>query len=307
MITIVVCSVNNSLFKALAANIQETIGLPYEIIKVDNSTNAYSICEAYNKGASTAKYPYLCFVHEDVLFKTNGWGQNVIDHFAADEETGMIGIAGSVYKAKMTSGWGQSEDGWLEPKRMNIVQHYKQTERQAKHIYFNPFNEVRSRVVAIDGVLMIAKKDVWEKNKFDDKLLSGFHGYDLDFSFQVFQSKKIFVVYDILIDHFSGGNFDSAYLEEIAKVHKKWQQHLPLTVEQCEANEVVYANGWKRLRKNMNVLIDGGYNLSSLVNKYNLFFSQLDNTPNSLKLYQNYISELVKFVRIYYRQKSSAA
>ncbi|MFX4377337.1 glycosyltransferase, partial [Acinetobacter baumannii] len=68
----------------------------------DNSANRYSICSAYNEGAEKAKYDNLCFVHEDVVFRTNNWGQIALTEV---KKFDLLGVAGSNYKSKAISGW----------------------------------------------------------------------------------------------------------------------------------------------------------------------------------------------------------
>ena len=171
MISVIVCSVNKTQFYKLSENILNTIGIEYELICIDNSNDKFSIAQAYNKGAEQAKFPYLCFVHEDVLFKTLEWGGNIINHFKSDEETGLIGIAGGIYKSKMSSAWWQTDMIDIEVKRMNVVQFYKDSLRNSIHFFINPFNENKAEVVALDGVFLAMTKGVWNENKYDEKLL----------------------------------------------------------------------------------------------------------------------------------------
>lgn len=75
MISIIICSKYSKINCELEQNIENTIGnMPFEIITINNSQNSYSIYQAYNKGIKEAKYPYLCFMHEDILFHTVNWG-----------------------------------------------------------------------------------------------------------------------------------------------------------------------------------------------------------------------------------------
>ena len=104
MISIVICSAKPHLLAALRQNVEETIGIPYEIIAIDNTGNRYGICKAYNEGGTKAKYPFICFMHEDISFATPNWGERVIQHFS-DERTGMLGIAGGDAKSLVPSSW----------------------------------------------------------------------------------------------------------------------------------------------------------------------------------------------------------
>ena len=228
MISIIICSKDKHMLSQLESNISETIGVPYEIISINNSNGFYGICEAYNLGGGLAKYKFLCFVHEDVLFRTKNWGVNIINHFTHDTRLGLIGIAGSKIKTKSLSSWWQSNIDDYQPNRENIIQHYKQTERDTEHFLLNPYNEILSEVVTLDGVFLVTKRNIWQYSKFDEHLLKGFHCYDLDFSLQITKYYKIAVVFDILIEHFSEGSINRSFYDDLIGVHKKFRNYLPL-------------------------------------------------------------------------------
>ena len=68
MLSIIICSVLPERLRKISQNIDETIGVEYEIVTIDNREKCWSIARAYNEGARQAKYPNLFFVHEDVMF-----------------------------------------------------------------------------------------------------------------------------------------------------------------------------------------------------------------------------------------------
>ena len=107
MISVIVCSKSLDQFEILSKNIEQTIGVGYELIRVENPDGALSISAAYNRGASGANYLFLCFVHEDVRFNTVGWGINIVNHFLNDSSIGLIGVAGGIYKKRMVGGWAE--------------------------------------------------------------------------------------------------------------------------------------------------------------------------------------------------------
>src|SRR5690554_3963305 len=102
-ISIVICSRNGSLENKLSENIGSTVGSQFELIVIDNSENDYSIFEAYNLGIKKSLFPYLLFVHEDVLFHTKNWGKILIEYFENNEKIGLIGLAGSKLKTDIPS------------------------------------------------------------------------------------------------------------------------------------------------------------------------------------------------------------
>lgn len=172
MISIIICSRGAEYCTNVKANILNTIGIPFEIIVVDNAANKYSITQAYNNGASKAIYSYLCFVHEDVIFHDQDWGKKVIDHFDGDPEIGLIGIAGGSYKSLAPSSWFPLVK--LEPEfpiHQRLIQHFG---NQVVLENVNPFHENRSRVACIDGVWFCCRRQIWDKVKFDETI-QGFH------------------------------------------------------------------------------------------------------------------------------------
>src|ERR1700750_840709 len=105
MISVVICSANKTLAEQIKQNISETIGVPWQLVLIDNTQLNKGICHVYNLGASQAQYDIICFVHEDVLFQTSSWGAAIASYFRDDAQLGLVGIAGGRYKSQTLSGW----------------------------------------------------------------------------------------------------------------------------------------------------------------------------------------------------------
>jgi len=295
MISLIICSdsgrENN--FQRLSENVRQTIGVTFEIIRTENDKVYPGICKAYNDAAAKAKYSYLCFIHDDVSFITDDWGKRLISHFETDHSTGLIGILGSVYKTKMVIWWPHSKIKGRQTKRINVIQHYKYSPQKEKlHFLVNPENEPMSRVASIDGVFMATTKEIWSENKFDEKLLNGFHGYDQDFSLQVGRTKKLYVVYDITIEHFSEGNFDCACLIDYLKVHKKWKKALPLLyADYAIDNTFLYSLDFNQLRKHIKMLVKNGHSFPYIQQKFFFLITLFDQRPSLLHFYKDVFAE----------------
>jgi hypothetical protein len=233
MISVIICSVNKQLANQVQQNIADTIGVEWEAIIIDNTINATRITSVYNQGASIANYGILCFVHEDVLFTTQNWGKVLIDTFKNDSELGLIGLAGCKYKSRLPSGWFSGSD-ILDC--CNISHLDKHGVRQIMH--YNPDdNKLLQEVVVLDGVLLVCPKEVWQEIKFDDKLLKGFHLYDLDFSFRVAEKYKVAVSYAINLIHLTqGGSFGNEWLNHTLLWHHKMSSKLPAITQDCIVN-----------------------------------------------------------------------
>lgn len=244
MISIIISTHKSEYFKAVQISIEQTIGVEYEIIGIENHAQ-YSICEAYNIGENKAKYPYLCFMHEDILFKTKNWGKTLISIMEADKSIGLIGIAGTKFKSTYPTGsWGQSS--FLKKYKRGHI--YVPSDKSAeKHIEFDESKQPQTleEVVCIDGVLMFTKKDIYKSCRYDDNTFTNFHGYDLDFSLQVhFQSHKVMILRDIELIHLSTGNYTSYFTLANRLIQKKWKAKLPVASRDLDLSdfELFYYN-----------------------------------------------------------------
>jgi hypothetical protein len=235
MISIIVCSLKPSLGEALLENIGNTIGIPYEVICVDNSGGRFSLFEAYNYGASKAKYGLLCFMHEDILFHTVGWGRIVAGKLE-DKAVGAIGVAGAVFKSKSPSPWWVSDlEDHSEYQRFSLLQHFSTGVKRQHAGGVSGWDEV----LVLDGVWICCRKEVWVETPFDEEKYKGFHFYDLDFSMAVHsRGFRNFVSQEILLEHFSAGNMDKNWIRGAEVFHKKWRSVLPMSVEKMPPGEV---------------------------------------------------------------------
>lgn len=227
MISIIVSTRKDELsLKTFSDNIGETIGVEYELVIIENHAK-YSLCEAYNIGIEKAKYNFLCFAHDDILFKTTNWGNRLISSMETDNSIGLIGVAGTKFKSTYPSGWGQSP--YLS--QFNKGHIFSKLETQPEKHYEFDRKELKrdiEDVVCVDGVFLFTKKEITSTCRFDDKMLTNFHGYDIDFSLQVhFAKYRVIVDRKILITHHSGGNYSTEYTQANRLICKKWKSKLP--------------------------------------------------------------------------------
>lgn len=231
MISIIICSANHGELAAVSENIRKTIGVEHEILAFDNTRLKKGICEIYNMGVRQAQFDTLCLMHEDIEMVTEKWGQNVLAVFDKNPQLGLLGIAGGGYKSLAPSSWYNyhlQENGGFY---CNIIQGFKHTGKPEALDYRNPRNETLSHVACIDGCWMCTRKEAAMRYPFDEKLLKGFHGYDLAYSIGISQRYQTAVTFDILLRHFSEGNFNQVWREQILKVHQKWAHLLPINID----------------------------------------------------------------------------
>jgi hypothetical protein len=225
MISIVVCSKQKILSENFSENIRKTIGVEYEIIAIDNSENKFSIFEAYNHGWKQSRFDYVCFVHDDVHFNSQNWGENVIRHLQ-NPETGICGLAGGPLVTHIPASWKNKYQS------VNIVQAYQRKNKPERLILLpTDFNELSNEVILLDGVFLCMRRNLDSSLRFDESF-SGFHVYDLDICLQAYTAGfKNYVIYDLSLTHFSRGNRDKVYFKNLIMLYKKWETELPLSLE----------------------------------------------------------------------------
>lgn len=225
MISIIVCSRHTSPDESFVKNINDTIGVPYELVHIDNSANEYSIFSAYNKGIELSRFPFLCFVHDDVEFMTPNWGEKLLDHLQHLPNVGLVGVAGGKAVLKVPYDWssyypmcniihsGFDKDNKLVdvPKRIPKDQ-----------------LEKSDTCVVLDGVFLAAQREIFKRIRFDESV-GGFHCYDLDICIQATNAGyQNSVIFDVDLRHYSRGCFNEKYIEAILCFYKKWYNLLPI-------------------------------------------------------------------------------
>lgn len=261
MISIIVSSYKEDFFNKFERNVETTIGVEYQIVKIHNP-NRIGISEAYNTGVSKAKYEIVLFCHEDVIFWSDNWGNELIRLFNSDVKIGLIGLAGAKVKSYVASGWHTKNEDFL-------VYNYIQSDYKNEISKYSMVNiDATTEVAAIDGFFMASIKEILLKNPFDSTLLAGFHGYDLDISLSIGQHYKIVVSHLIKAEHLSLGSFETMWFKEILKVNEKYKSILP-----------VYTNG---IIKNKKVEYD------SLAFLFNFIKTNEIDSPKTFELLRKY-------------------
>jgi len=224
MISVVICSINPELLSQVQQNISATIGVEYELLVWDNRVDKKGICGVYNQMAKQARYEYILFLHEDILFATNGWGREIRNIFEYHPEIGVIGLGGSKYKSKAFSGW------YTALKNCDCLQIVHRFDHGDRPELLKPPTATNlEEVVCLDGVFICCRKSVWEKRPFNESLLPGFHFYDIDFSLGAATFCKVVVTFDIILVHITahGGDFGDKWVETAIKFHKAYKKELP--------------------------------------------------------------------------------
>lgn len=263
MISVIVSTHNELNLSNVKTNIQQTIGVPYELIAIDNRAGR-GLCEVYNEGTKKARFPILCFAHEDIRLITENWGGIVASIFQQNTRLGLLGVAGSTYKSYAPASWGLLE----QARSVNIIQHYKFVKQSVYNHYENHQNSTLAKAVCIDGVWMCTKKEIAQEIGFDQRLFTSFHCYDLDFSLGVFQRYDVAVTFDVLMEHYSEGRSDKNWVTELLKLHRKWKTRLPITLEPF-SEQLLKKTEEKAIEKAVSLMLEYGFSLAEIVRVIN--------------------------------------
>ena len=235
MISFIICSISPERVEKLSRNIAKTIGdTPYEIIAFDNRETKYGITKVYNLCAEKARYDCLCFIHEDVIFRSRNWGESIVAQLNTPR-CGCIGFAGSKVKSKLLSS--------VHSIKAYSVSNYIQSGfKDAYRAYINSIAVETDfePCVTLDGLCIFVRKDVWEQNRFDEKILTGFHGYDLDFSLKVAVNYYNYVCNTLILEHTSLGTYSREWAKATIALHahQAWKDKLPLCSPDINPNSL---------------------------------------------------------------------
>lgn len=290
MISIIVCSVDESWRKQLKNNIIENIGCDFEFLFIDNKLEKKGICEAYNILAKQAKGEYLCFVHEDVLIETKNWGMELMTK-ASDPTVGVIGFAGS----GTIAGFPYWEDRFTHFKY--YVQRLKDGRLWSDET-LTPKTAKYTKTVVLDGMFLFCRREVWEKQPFDKNTFANYHIYDMDFTFASAQYYSNYVCNCVVIHHFSLGCLDQKYFDELLLFYNKWKAKLPYTAYPeilSEKKKKYYYFGIKGTVKDM-------IKRSGLPSSYIYKFLK---DINALNFYSDYLTMIQYIIKGRLRKKST--
>jgi glycosyltransferase involved in cell wall biosynthesis len=222
MLSLIICTRDPQALAAVSHSVEQTIGVPYEIVAIDNSQGKYGICEAYNVGAAQAHYELLCFMHEDIRFHTIGWGKVVASNLT-DPTIGVLGITGGRYQVASPAAW------WgcgLTLCRENVLNVFPDGHKEMD--LRNPEAEVIADVAVVDGLWMCSRKEVWQKYPFDSSTFTEFHFYDVDYCTEIYKhGLRVCVSFELLVEHHSRGSVNTSWLHNAMKYEQKRKGQLP--------------------------------------------------------------------------------
>ena len=202
MISIITCSNDDQRFEAVRDMYRRHLGGgEYEIIRI---TDARSMCEGYNHGVARSRGDLLIFCHDDIELLCDDFASRLRGHLG---EFDLVGVAGA---SKIIGPlWGGAGVPYLYGQLAYPVAN--KPGNWHVEILNVPARRI-GKIVALDGVFMAARRTLLSSVQFDEQTFTGFHHYDLDFSYRAHLAGfKVGVAADLDLIHASRGSLDESW------------------------------------------------------------------------------------------------
>ena len=217
MISIVICSINSARFDAVCEQYRAALGNePYEIIRVPD---AKSMCEGYNRGLSQSRGDVIVFSHDDIEIHAADFRARLLGHL---ERCDVAGVAGSTQLCGPAWAWAGP------PFLYGQVGQYHRAQNLFEAATFAVPARHVGNMQALDGMFIACHRKVVLATPFDEQTFTGFHHYDLDFTYRAFLSGfRLAVCCDLDMIHFSDGTWNDAWKASAARFMQKYAGKLP--------------------------------------------------------------------------------
>jgi hypothetical protein len=226
MISIIICSVDEVRFAAVRDHYQRILsGESMEIIRI---ADARSMCEGYNRGIRQSCGDILILSHDDVEFIAPDFRDRLLSRVRRFDLVGICGADRLIGPQWIGAGpphiFGQTA---IVNSRENVYDVL---------LWGAPARCVAGMKV-MDGVFLAGRREVFEKIPFDEQSFTGFHLYDLDFTFRAYQAGySLAIINDLGCIHASAGDFGASWQDYASVFQAKYQsQFEPLPPRQWSA------------------------------------------------------------------------
>lgn len=224
-LSIITCHPDSPDVSALRNSIEANLGWQdTELVPV---VGAESIAKAYNQGARTAQGVVLLFTHADVeLLASRAMMGAAVRALMNGPRSGVLGIAGSTL-LNHDCIWWQSRDH-----TSGCCLH--DDPEKVWPTAFGPYG----RVVVLDGVLLMVRRDVYDAVGGFDEEIVGWDYYDVDFSLRAHLAGYQNSTFPLHVLHHSvGAGCIPKYPGEVTQWEKnrrafieRWKSVLPVSL-----------------------------------------------------------------------------
>jgi glycosyltransferase involved in cell wall biosynthesis len=194
--SVIICSIDALKFAHVSACYEQLLtDFPHEIIGIHD---ARSLAEGYNRALRRARGDIIIFSHDDILILDPDFAWKISHRL---QNFDILGVVGTHFV--IAESWWCAGFPWL----CGAIAH-----PLGRRVSLNIWNPkpwpVVDDIQGIDGLCIMACREVAEEIGFDEATFDGFHLYDLDFSFSAWRAgKKLGVCCDIPVIHASTGRY----------------------------------------------------------------------------------------------------
>lgn len=226
-VSFIIASYRPAMAEECVKSIQESVGSEHQFVVVDTRPENLNIFQAYDAGASEAKYVTLCFIHEDARILSSGYWLRDVEKYFADPKVGVLGVAGS----KDLTGTGRWWEGMGTPggNRLSGMAVHTTQESTWPNAY-GAFDQV----LVLDGLCMIVRKSLYDELKGyrypDMPPYVGYDFYDVDLTFRAHLAGYKNYTLPLLVEHQSMGVPKETWFTNKELFVSKYRQYLPASV-----------------------------------------------------------------------------
>ncbi|HET9337886.1 MAG TPA: glycosyltransferase [Casimicrobiaceae bacterium] len=210
MLSFVINSVDAAKFAAVSRSIERaTAGVPHEIVGVHD---ARSMCDGYRRGLARSTGDPVVFCHDDIELLMDDLPARLARHLERFDVFAPVGTRKLVSMNWMDAGAEYLYGAMTGPLPGGGL----------STGFFGGATREVDGIVALEGILVVARRDAAMALGWDAETFDGWHGYDTDFSFRAHLAGwRVGVVLDLAIIHASGGTYDASYIRAMARFAAK--------------------------------------------------------------------------------------
>jgi GT2 family glycosyltransferase len=246
MISIVICSVDARKLALSSSMYQRLLSdVPHEIVHIPD---ARGLCEGYNRGFARSRGETVIFSHDDVEFRTPDFARCLLGHMEHCDVAGVAGTdklcGGDWSVGGLPHNYGQVIHSGTDPGYFRVM------------VYSVPTRRI-DRMQALDGIFLCCRREVVERVPFDQTTFTGYHMYDMDFTYRAYRAGyRLSVCADLDAVHAAVSSYDEAWNGEERKFRAKhaatlaptplrWQQFaFVVAPTMTEALEITRPGHW---------------------------------------------------------------
>jgi hypothetical protein len=212
-VSLIICSIDTAKLQRAVASFRAHLG--DALTEVIHISDAASLCEGYNRGASLAIGELLIFSHDDVEIISRDFSAKLFDTLGSHD---FFGVAGST----RLGGPGWNSAGWSSNRGQVAWPH---GDGSLTVSVFGPGNRITSGAQVMDGLLFACRREVLDRIRFDELNFDGWNLYDLDFCYAVWKAGfRTCVRADILVSHSSAGTYGPDWERYAERFIAKWHE-----------------------------------------------------------------------------------